>query len=296
MSCIQNLGNTGESNCRALMLKAKGIILVSSVNSSGVTPSIAAATPLTDTLIDASINNTNKLDRWFPIMDLKSVTNERGAAEYFTYPDGTKEFNRDGVREVTFIRPSGTAAFRDKLTTFENAAIGVYLVDEDGNLQGVINAAGDLEPIIIEPNTFNSNLIFGNDTQKVGQIKISFDFSSLISDGSLGLFEPATGVNLLRKEGLLDVNIVLGVNTVSSIPLSVNNGSGAINNLDAVTGLVAADFTLTAITGSATLGTVTEPTDGNYVVGVVGGVTSDTVTLTITKTGIETVTSSVITL
>lgn len=289
MSCATLIGNTGESNCRALMAKAKGIILVSSVNSSGATPSIDPAVSLTDTLIDNNINATSKLDRWFPVMDLKAVTNERAENEYFTYPDGTREYNRDGVRSVSMTRPSGTSAFLAKIETWENIDCSCWIIDEEGNIQGELNSAGLLEPIKIEANTFAATLVFGSDTQKSSSILLTFDFSSLVKDSSLAVMKPASGVNLLRKEGLLDVNVTYGATTTTTIALTVDNGSGYIDDLDKVEGLVTADFTAFNETTSLSVVVVaTEPTAGNYVLTFAAQTLADVIRVTIAKTGLET--------
>lgn len=289
MSCITLLGNTGESNCRTLMAKAKGLILVSAVNSSGATPSINPSVSLTDTIINNNINAASKLDRWFPIMDLKAVTNERAENEYFTYPDGTREFNRDGVRSTSYTRPSGTAAFLKKIQTWECVNAMAYVIDEDGNIQGELNTLGMVEPIAIELNTFSANLIFGSDTQKSSSIKIAFDYSSLVNDGDLVVLQPASGVNLLRKQGLIDINVTTGATSTTTLGLTIDNGSGYINSLDAVEGLVTADFTAYNVTTAAAVVVVaTEPTAGNYVLTFSAQTLANVIRVTIAKDGLET--------
>lgn len=117
--CTQSISNTGESSCRVLISKAKGFVFLSMVNSSGVTPSLD---PLTDvvnnTFVDAKINAANRLDRWFPVNGIRVSEDVRADDEYFTYPDGTREFLRQGARTVVATRGSGTPQFVKKVKTW----------------------------------------------------------------------------------------------------------------------------------------------------------------------------------
>jgi len=289
MSCISSLGNTGESNCRALLAKAKGLILVSSTNQAGNIPSIDPAIPLTDLIIDANINDSSKLDRWYPLMDLKAVTTERAENEFFTYPDGTREFNRDGIRTATFTRPSGTSAILQKLEAWEDVDMSVFIVDENGRVIGEKNTAGFVEPIKVEANTYAAIIVWGSDTQKSSSIQISFDFSSLVIDGNLVVLDPASGVNLLRKQGLLEIGVTTGATSTTTLGLTIDNGSGFINDLDKVEGLVLVDFTAfnTSTSLAVTITLVTEPTPGNYVLTFAAQTLTDIMQITVSKTGLE---------
>lgn len=288
--CTDILANTGENSCRVLIAKAKGLILVPMVNSSGVTPSIADTVDVDSAYVTAKINAANKLDRWFPVMNLKNVTEERGENEYFTYADGTREFNRTGVRTASFTRPSGTAQYTKKLRSWENANGGFYVVDENGGLRGMVNASGELEPFPFEDNTFFVNLVVGSDTQKSSSIVITFDYSNLVDDGDMGVILTNTDINLLRIDGLLDIDVTKTASTTTSLALTIDDGGGYFNDKTGVEGLLAADFALynTTTAAAVTVITVTEPTPSNYLVTFAAQTSADVMRVTITKTGLET--------
>jgi len=110
--------NTGEGDCRVLIAKAKAVILVPMVNSSGVTPSLDPSTDiLNNAFVVAKINESNPIDRWYPVNNIRVATDERGDDEYFTFPDVAREFWRNGVRTVTLTRGSGTPQMVKKLNS-----------------------------------------------------------------------------------------------------------------------------------------------------------------------------------
>jgi len=272
-----------------LIAKAKSIIAVPMTNSSGVTPALDPDTDiLNNAFVDAKIN-ASKLDRWYPINNIRVATDERADNEYFTYPDGTREFLRKGPRTVTLIRSSGTPQMVKKLNSWANFDGGFYIVDENGKLRGMKNPAGLLEPFPFEDNTFNAKLVVGNDTQKFSTIVIVFDYSNLVDDGDFAVFNTDADVNLLRKEGLLDINVKTGATSTTSLGLTIDNGSGYLNDLVPQEGLVTGDFTVTNLTTSGSVSVaVTEPTPGNYVLSFSLQSVGDVLEVVISKTGIET--------
>jgi len=277
-----------------LIAKAKSIIAVPMTNSSGVTPALDPDTDiLNNAFVDAKINQQNKLDRWYPVNNIRVATDERADDEFFTYPDGSREFLRKGARTVTLTRGSGTPQMVKKLNSWATFDGGFYIVDENGKLRGMKNPAGLLEPFPFEDNTFNAKLVVGNDTQKYSTIVIVFDYSNLVDDGDFAVFNTDADVNLLRKEGLLDINVVTGATSTTTLALSIDNGSGYLNDLVPQEGLVTGDFTVTNLTTStAVTVVVTEPTPGNYVLTFSLQSLGDVLEVVITKIGIETNTST----
>ena len=155
--CTQSVSNTGEASCRVLIAKAKGFIFASMVNSSGNTPALDPTTDVVNnTFVDNKINATNRLDRWFPVNNIRVSEDTRADNEYFTYPDGTREFLRQGARTVVATRGSGTPQFVKKVQSWGTFNGGFYIIDENGKLVGNINTSGNLEPIPFEDNTFNA--------------------------------------------------------------------------------------------------------------------------------------------
>jgi hypothetical protein len=288
--CTQSISNTGESSCRVLISKAKGFIFLSMVNSSGVTPSLEPATDVVnDSFVTAKINAANRLDRWFPVNGIRISEDVRADDEYFTYPDGTREFLRQGARTIVATRGSGTPQFVKKVKTWGTFNGGFFIIDENDKLVGVENAAGKLEPIPFEDNTFNAKLITGNDTQKFSTAVMTFDYSSLVSDGDLMVWNTDADVSLKNKDGLLDINVTGGATTTTTLALTIDTGSGYINDLVPQEGLVTADFTVQNLTTvSPVVVVATEPTEGNYVLTFSAQTLADVLEVTIAKNGIET--------
>lgn len=289
--CTQSIMNTGEGDCRVLIAKAKAVMLVPMVDSTGATPSLDPSTDiLNDAFVVAKINEANPVDRWYPVNNIRVATDERGDDEYFTYPDGTREFLRKGARTVTLTRGSGTPQMVKKLNSWASYDGGFYIVDENGQLRGLINPTGMLEPFPFEDNTFNAKLVVGNDTQKFSTIMLTFDYSNLVDDGDFGVFQTDSDVNLLRKEGLYDLNVTKGASTTTTLALTIDNGAGYVNNRVPQEGLLLADFTAYNVTtaASVTITGVTEATAGNYVLTFAAQTLADVMRITIAKTGIET--------
>jgi hypothetical protein len=288
--CTQSISNTGESSCRVLISKAKGFVFMSMVDSSGVTPSLD---PLVDvvnnTFVNTKINAANRLDRWFPVNGIRVSEDVRADDEYFTYPDGTREFLRQGARTVVATRGSGTPQFVKKVKTWGTFNGGFFIIDENDKLVGVENSLGKLEPIPFEDNTFNAKLITGNDTQKFSTAVMTFDYSSLVSDGDLMVWNTDADVSLKNKDGLLDINVVTGATSTTTLGLTIDTGSGYINDLVPQEGLITVDFTVINLTTALPVVVVaTEPTAGNYVLTFAAQTLTDVLEVTIAKTGIET--------
>jgi hypothetical protein len=288
--CTQSISNTGESSCRVLISKAKGFVFMSMVDSSGVTPSLD---PLVDvvnnTFVNTKINAANRLDRWFPVNGIRVSEDVRADDEYFTYPDGTREFLRQGARTVVATRGSGTPQFVKKVKTWGTFNGGFFIIDENDKLIGSENSLGKLEPIPFEDNTFNAKLITGNDTQKFSTAVMTFDYSSLVSDGDLMVWNTDADVSLKNKDGLLDINVVTGATSTTTLGLTIDTGSGYINDLVPQEGLITVDFTVINLTTALPVVVVaTEPTAGNYVLTFAAQTLTDVLEVTIAKTGIET--------
>jgi len=288
--CTQSISNTGESSCRVLISKAKGFVFMSMVDSSGVTPSLD---PLVDvvnnTFVNTKINAANRLDRWFPVNGIRVSEDVRADDEYFTYPDGTREFLRQGARTVVATRGSGTPQFVKKVKTWGTFNGGFFIIDENDKLIGIENSLGKLEPIPFEDNTFNAKLITGNDTQKFSTAVMTFDYSSLVSDGDLMVWNTDADVSLKNKDGLLDINVVTGATSTTTLGLTIDTGSGYINDLVPQEGLITVDFTVINLTTALPVVVVaTEPTAGNYVLTFAAQTLTDVLEVTIAKTGIET--------
>ena len=288
--CTQSISNTGESSCRVLISKAKGFMFMSMVNSSGVTPSFDPnSVVINNTYVDAKINAANRLDRWFPVNNIRVSEDTRADNEYFTYPDGTREFLRQGARTVVATRGSGTPQFVKKVSSWATFNGGFLIIDENGKFVGRENSLGLMEPIPFEDNTFNAKLVTGNDTQKFSTVVMNFDYSNLVNDGDLIVWNTDADVELLNKDGLLDINVTTGATSTTTLALTIDTGSGYINDMVPQEGLVTSDFTVQNLTAVAAVSvTVTEPTAGNYVLTFSAQTLTDVLEVTIVKTGIET--------
>lgn len=289
--CLQQIANTGEDSCRVLILKAKGYILVPYINSSGVTPALDPATDIVNNaFVEAKINNINKLDRWYPINNIRISEDVRADDEFFSYPDGTREFLRQGARTVNATRGSGTPQFVKNIKTWGKFNAGFYAIDEEGKLIGNINKQGLLEPFQIEDNTFTAKLVTGNDTQKFSTVVMTFDYSNLVSDGDMGVWLPESDVNILTKDGVSDLGVKKGASTATTLGLTVDTGSGYVNSKVPFMGGVISEFSMQNLTTTSpvALTTVVEPSDGNYVLTFPAQTLADVVEVTITRAGYET--------
>lgn len=277
-ACDSSLLNTGVE-CSPLMKVSQKLIIVPKFGVDGVTENFIDTTDTLDqAYFTALLNAINPEDRWFPLPEHKNATSERGDSVFETFDDATKAFVHEGVRtnKIILTGINASPVLLGKLKAFKCAEFGVFIVDKDRNLNGSSHGqTAQMYPISIDSNTWDVKYIVGTSTT-APQIEITFDWSIDELDEELIMVSGAelAPVNLMRLEGLLDVNPTFSGLSTTTITVALNLEYGTAKTKVPVKGLVIADFKGNTGTASriynvtdsldVTLTSVTETSDGVY--------------------------------
>ena len=261
-------GNTGTSNAALQLKRAECYYLVPKVADDS-TKNVILSTDLVngvlpETFIKEKINNIDPSKRWYPLPQLRSITNERATPETQTFDGGqNSQITAEGLRTVSTLVLGVNAKYKknlDKLACLYDLAF--FEIDECGAMGGEENAKDEtiFEPHPIGDNTFYTNLVKaqGSDGQT---LQITFEYDSRSADENECVI-PAANIelDLCEENGLLNAIPTFSATTTTSFTATISLEYGGFQNQRTVPGLVAADFLLFNVTDSAAvvITTVTE--------------------------------------
>ena len=290
--CTNNtLGNTGTVDCDSISKVAVKLILVPLYDDAGVKNSITIATPLTQVVVDALINQADESMRWYPLPEMDNVAGERAESLFETTPSGKKYFIKQGTRSYTFELLDRSAAFKGQLDKVRCGDAGVYIIDNNGSLTGMALDAdvsdGKLYPIKIDKNSWDARLAFATDTT-IQKIMVSFDFAQAEDDSLLRVISSSDiPADLSDARGLLDVNATYSAISTTGFTARLQYIYGSVANLNPDTGLLIGDFAIynTTTLAAVTILTATETPDGTYAFTFAAQTVADVLSLTPTKAG-----------
>jgi hypothetical protein len=251
--CNLSLGNTGQPNCEPVANATKKIIVVPYFDSLGNINSIDTTATLNKAFFDALTNQVDGSKRWFPLPQIKNVTDEKGDSVFETFEDATMSFIREGVRTFKGIMPKQTPTFLGKIKNYRCSEVGVFLVDKDGNLIGSSIVAGKMNPIRIDAATWNAVLVKGTDTT-IQKIMLGFQFHLDELDENLNMIlSSEIGISVISLTGLLDVYATAtGISTTGFTAKLTTDYGSPITPIK-VKGLIITDFALFNVSTSAAI-------------------------------------------
>jgi len=268
--------NTGTPNCQSIASVTRKLVFVPYFDSTGAVNSIDLTVPpaLDKAWFDAQTANTDASKRWYPTPLIDNVTDERGDAITEGLDSGKEIFIQEGTRNFSGVMIKQSPVLLGKLKSIKCSAVGVFVIDKDGNLMGSISDDGnELQPIRIDENTFYPRLIKTTDTT-VGKIQLDFAFSDIEADEDLRMILASEmSYDALLLKGMLDVNSSATTGTaLGDFTTLLTLDYGSALNPKKVEGLVSADFTLYNETtaGTVTITSVTESPAGTYAVDFTG--------------------------
>jgi hypothetical protein len=270
------------------MQVAKKIILVPYFTDAGAINSVLLNATLNDAYFTAKVNNADNSVRWFPLPELKNVIDERAENKMESFDDGSSVFISEGDRSFTGLLVKGSPVLKGKIESARCVEVGVYIVDKNGNLIGVLNSAGTaLLPIKLDEASVAARLMKTTDAT-IQKLELKFNFSSDEKDENLAMIAcDELDANLLLLKGLLDITAEFsGISTTQfTVKLKTQYGTPISPVLDE--GLVAADFALYNDTDSAAVTVVSaaEIPDGVYTITYAAQTSADVLFLTPTKNG-----------
>lgn len=295
MSCKCNgtLSNTGKPGCDSVHDIELREIHVPLRAGDGTRNSIDPASATIGDDIIALINQADPTKRWFPLPLMKNVTNERGDNLNETFDDQSVEFLANGVRAMTAIIVGQGPHYLKKLQDQHCVEFGVFIVDKQGALVGLIEDDGLIYPIPVDKGSWYTK--FMPKTDKVAaKIMIGYNYSTSALDENLEMIpsDDIAGIDLRDVNGLFDVHAAVSSISTTGFTVKLSTDFGPPNDRTTVKGMVAGDFTLAEITptpGAIVITTVTETpaNSGIYVFVIPAQTSGDALRLTPTKTGYD---------
>ena len=296
-TCNLTLNNTGVERCPSIMDAMTGIFAVQTIADDG-TPNVvdlAAFQANPATYVLGKVNQADGSKRWYPIQDIKNITDERAEATFQTFDDDTQIRIKEGIRSFSGEKPKVSAEWIRRVKGFLCAPQwSVFIITKSNQLVGtrVSGNTTEMFPIGIQRNTFNIDLrktSQANNTTQAAIITWQYDLNE--RDENLVLI-PADVVGttkLASYNGLLDVLVSYSAITTTGFTATLSvKGSNIVANIP-VTGLQLADFALFNITDSlaVTIASLTESSDGVYVFTFAAQSNADVLRLTPTKNGYD---------
>jgi hypothetical protein len=253
-TCSSNPGNTGTPRCEVQFKAQAGMILVPMKGNDGTANQIDLTATLDQTFFDALTQNTDPSKRWYPIHNTKNAESERAESIKFEYEDGSSYKVQDGVRPFSLILPLSGTVFLSKLEQWECRDFGFYQYDIEGNLRGELSADGAyLNPIQIASGTWDAIAAFASSTT-ITENRVNFQFGRNVKDSRLRLIQPVemSDIEMSGLTGLFDVNGVFTGISTTTVTAELTDDYGTAITKNAITGLLAADFTVRNVATDAT--------------------------------------------
>lgn len=267
--CSKGLQNTGTPSKQRVISSGDKIIAVRMKADDGTANEIDAGDSITQTYLDALINNSDESKRWYPIGTFKSQDDTRTESLSESFTDGSGARTNQGVRSFTGWLPKFSASYIGALESFSCYSFGIYVVDECGGLIGSISSDGTkLRPIRVNEKMWDPTLVKSNPTT-VGKVQLAFEFSMTEHDKYLRVISgDEVTADLIGAEGLLPLKATISgeVGTGFEAALKVDFDLFLDASKEVVPGWVLADFAVfNKTTNSAvTITSVTEAPEGTY--------------------------------
>lgn len=241
--------------------------------------------------INGKLNHVDPSKRWYPVKDLRGVTNVREAPNVQGFDAGQNNIiTSEGLRTVNATTISGNARYKNNLDKLACEGLAFFEVDECGAIGGELEKSNEqiLLPHPIAKRTFYTNLVKAQGTD--GQtLAIQFEYDQISADARESII-PDNHIesDALDMEGLLNLIPAFSNITTTGFTLELFLEYGGFESAQKQTGLVAADFTLQNITTDAavSIDTMTETsTKGVYEVTFAAQTSADVLELRQAFTG-----------
>ena len=296
--CVDASKNTGRPQNAKPFGVVKHIIAVSMKDSAGVPNAIFCSDTLDEAYFTGKINETDLSKRFYPIMDVENVESPRADNVFNEYNSGKKVLVSKGVRSFTGVLPDTTSQYAAQIDNVGSCgAVGLFLIDECGNIRGNAGKADELRPLKVSRGAWAALLAWATDATEQNTV-LTFDFDKSEFDKDLGnITDGSITADLGGLEGLLDVVIENLSSDAANDTVSFDAKTiyGDICDEENIIGLLTANLGITIEGTPATITDVAEGTTSpRYVVTVSDDIiAAEEIILTITKLGLETSTATV---
>ena len=269
--CGYGISNFGTRKCPNLMDVTYKLIFVPYLKTDGTINGLDLdASPALDSAYFLALVNAAQTLAWRPTPQVMNYDSAPGEQQFEDFNDGQVKLPTSKTpRQVKFVIPELPAVFVNKFESMGCEDVGVYMIDESGNLHGMNAGWKKLNPILVQKRSVYSQLVLPK-YKSVQQVMVGFTIDPTMNDGDLGTIQADDMTYDLRNIlSLIDADIVLNEAIAQSntgFAVNADTYQGDIYTPDFVEGLVKADFTLVNQTTGATITitTVTEVAPGYY--------------------------------
>ena len=287
-------GNMGPENCPIIGKTPHNVILMFRYAEDGTLNKFDLTSPTVGADIQAAILPiTVAQNRLFPMPYAETFNITKAETTYDTKPSGNKYRVKEGVRSFSMELTDKNASHRmlEQVKKFGCTALSYFVVDIEGKMEGYKTSeeSTDFYPIPMSQSTFDAILNYATDTT-VPTIMVSFDQTQYFNDGKLYYLTPTDlGYSATELMGLKSGMAAASAITTTSVTLTVTKPSGSALVKSYIVSLVSANFAIYNVTGAAAVPvlTVTETSDGVYVVTYAAVAGANDFTATITATGYD---------
>jgi hypothetical protein len=286
-NCDTGLFNLQSGSCLINPAITRKFVFVEYFKADGSINGIDLSAPFGETEIDALLNQADKGLRWFLSDTASNFVTERADPNTETI-DNVNYITSQGIRTMTADFLASSAELAKKIDSNNCVEMGVYLVDEDNGISGILSRDGFLDPIRLERNAFGK-VVFPTEST-IFKVMFSSTWQKSVQDGDLKVLTYADHqTDMLNKRGLIDVNASdVSVLTATTATIRFTTADGSAYG-SAFTGLLPADFEMTNITNPATFqpSLAVENPDGTYLLSFTAQGINDLGTITATSAGFE---------
>lgn len=280
-NCDTGLFNLQSADCIVKPGIIRKFVFVEYFKSDGTVNGIDLNATFGETEIDALLVQSDPKLRWYLSDSISNFTTERADPNTETIDNVNYNLSQ-GTRTMSGDFIASSADLAKKLNSNNCVQMGVYLIDDNNGINGVVSRDGYLDPIKLEKNAFGK-IVFATESN-IFKVSYTSTWGKNVLDGNVKTLQ--TEVDFDSKKGLIDVDGTASsaALTSASATYSINNGSTSGIPL---TGLVAGDFEVYNETSdtSVAVTTAVESPDGTYLLSFLAQTASDVLRITATKAG-----------
>lgn len=265
--CGLGLANTGQEKCPVASV-TYGVFGVSLEATDGTLNKIEAAQVLDATYLNERLNDPDASKRWFPIQDLRNVTDVRNDSEFETDSAGNVAELRQGTRPFFGEDWNSTPEFLCQLKGWKCSPFGLFIVDiKGGMVVRAVDDTGDAYPLPVDQNSWSPKLVVAQDAN-IQKVSISFNWATELDDCELRYIQASNfELNLKGLRGLFDISGTVTATNGAFWAATLYKGYGDYRNRIPELGIVLGDV---MVVGTSPVEAAFAPTTWTPVDGVPG--------------------------
>ena len=222
--CISSGGNTGKPSC-----DLKDIVPI------GVIPSpkkaiIPADTTDLKTFLQERFMENNKINRWYPMFDNLTITNNSEDAVIATLAGGYSEKLRNGNAIYQFDYPFALCKSK-AINQFDGWTGGIFLVSKEGRIVGRKQSNGDLAALV-PVSVYTSGGALGDGQNKnVTSLTVNFGDSGLLLN-VIDVTDKIEDFDAEEMTGIIDLQLVPAGTSAGTVDVKIQTKCDGVNLFD----------------------------------------------------------------